>query len=106
VFIKLWAHGISSAEEEEATLGPGFDRTLTSLEQRYNDGTRYALHYITAREAYNLAMAAARGATGPPEQYLNGDIKPYVAGSGCTGQRADAAVLSPKLAERPQRSGS
>ena len=135
VFIKLWAHGISSSQDEEATLGPGFDRTLAYLEQHYNDGIRYALHYITAREAYNLAMAAARGATGPPEQYLNADIKPYVAGSGCSRQGTDAAVRLPKhqleaadpqaagsrpgtcegpgpppngpsLAERPQRSGS
>jgi hypothetical protein len=109
VFIKLWAHGISSAEAEEATLGPSFDRTLTYLEQRYNDGTRYALHYITAREAYNLAMAAARGATGPPEQYLNADIKPYVAGSGCSRQGADAAALPPKHqvgAAAPQAGGS
>jgi hypothetical protein len=105
VFIKLWAHGISSAEDEEATLGPDFDRTLTYLEQRYNDGTRYALHYVTAREAYNLAMAASRGATGRPEQYLNGDIKPYMAGRGCSRQGADGPN-GPSLAERPKRSGS
>jgi hypothetical protein len=96
VFIKLWAHGISSAEDEEATLGLDFDRTLTHLEQSYNDGTRYALHYITAREAYNLAMAAARGATGPPEQYLNAEIKPYLAGGCCSYQETDAAALPPK----------
>src|SRR5438034_6507016 len=27
--------------------------TLASLEQRYNDGRQYVLHYVTAREAYN-----------------------------------------------------
>src|SRR5262249_53491327 len=55
IFIKLWAHGVSSASDEEATVGADFDATLTALEQNYNDGTRYALHYVTAREAYNLA---------------------------------------------------
>ena len=81
IFIKLWAHGVSSASDQDATVGPDFDATLTALEQNYNDGTRYALHYITAREAYNLAMAAARGAKGPPEQYLDEEIAPYVTGS-------------------------
>jgi hypothetical protein len=96
VFIKLWAHGISSAGDEEATLGPDFDRTLTYLEQRYNDGARYALHYVTAREAYNLAMAAARGETGPPEQYLNADVKPYVASGSCSRYGPDSAPVSPQ----------
>ena len=109
VFIKLWAHGVSTAGDEEATLGPDFDRTLTYLEQRYNDRTRYALHYVTAREAYNLAMAAARGATGRPEQYLNADIRPYVADGGCPRHGVDDAAVSPKhevAAPAPRAAGT
>jgi len=51
---------------------------LDHLERTYNDGTRYALHYITAREAYNLAIAAATGASGPPELYMDTPVAPYV----------------------------
>jgi hypothetical protein len=80
VFIKLFAHGISTADDEEAVLGPAFDRTLSYLEKRYNDGRQYRLRYITAREAYNLAHAAGLGATGSPEAYLNEPIAPYMAG--------------------------
>ena len=80
VFIKLFAHGISTPEDEEAVLGPAFDRTLSYLERQYNDGRQYRLRYITAREAYNLARAAAFGATGDPDAYLNAPIAPYVAG--------------------------
>jgi hypothetical protein len=80
VFIKLFSHGISTPEDAEACLGDDFDETLSYFEQAYNDGTRYVLHYITAREAYNLARAAAEGATGEPQQYLNAYIKPYRAG--------------------------
>jgi hypothetical protein len=79
VFVKLFAHGISTPGDAEACLGADFDRALSYLEHVYNDGTRYVLHYITAREAYNLARAAAEGATGGPDQYLDAFIGPYKA---------------------------
>jgi hypothetical protein len=77
VFVKLFTHGVSSPSEAEACLGADFDRTLSYLERAYNDGSRYVLHYITAREAYNLARAAAEGARGEPAAYLDAYIAPY-----------------------------
>jgi hypothetical protein len=79
VFIKLFTHGISSPAEEDTVVGKTFDDTLTYLEQRYNDGERYVLHYVTAREAFNLAMAAADGKRGNPVQYYDRTIPPYIA---------------------------
>ena len=79
VFVKVFAHGVSSSEDEEAVVGQRFEDALTELEQHYNDGARYVLHYVTAREAYNLAMSAASGATGDPSSYLDSEIPPYVA---------------------------
>ena len=79
VFVKTFAHGISTDGDEEAVLGRSFDEALTRLESQYNDGRRYVLHYINAREAYNLARAAADGAKGDPRQYYDAYIPPYVA---------------------------
>jgi hypothetical protein len=79
VFVKVFAHGVSSIEDEDEVVGEHFESALTALERHYNDGQRYVLHYVTAREAYNLAMAAASGATGSPSAYLDGEIPPYVA---------------------------
>jgi hypothetical protein len=79
VFVKLFAHGVSTPEDAEACLGDDFDETLTYMEHAYNDGRQYVLHYITAREAYNLARSAAEGATGDPRDYLNAYIRPYQA---------------------------
>jgi hypothetical protein len=79
IFVKLFAHGVSSPEDEEETVGPHFDAMLTYLERQYNDGTHYVLHYVTAREAYNLAMAASTGASGEPEMYLDRGIPRYAA---------------------------
>ena len=92
VFVKVFAHGISTPDDEEVVLGPTFDETLSYLERRYNDGRRYRLRYITAREAYNLVHAAAFGERGDPDAYLNYLIAPYVANR--NPQRDPSQVLS------------
>jgi len=39
------------------------------LQTAYNDGTRYRLHYVTAREMYNIAKAAEAGERGEPGDF-------------------------------------
>jgi hypothetical protein len=79
LFVKLHTHG-AIEQQADALLGePGraFHRVLN---QRYNDGQRYVLHYVTAREMYNIAFAAMRGQVGDPNQYRNFEIpKPPLA---------------------------
>jgi hypothetical protein len=89
VFVKLFAHGASSAADAEACLGADFDSTLSHLEHAYNDGSRYVLHYITAREAYNLARAAAEGARGEPAAYLDAYVGRYLANAAVRSATAD-----------------
>jgi hypothetical protein len=79
VFVKVFAHGAATAADTDAVVGPDFDATLSYLERAYNDGTRYVLHYVTAREAYNVVRAAADGATGDPSQYFDAYAPPYIA---------------------------
>jgi hypothetical protein len=95
VFIKIFAHGVSTIEDENAVVGPTFDTALTYLERRYNDGQRYVLHYITSREAYNLVVAAVRGATGDPEQYFDSPIPPYLANQPDPEPGSDRAPAQP-----------
>jgi hypothetical protein len=78
-FIKIHGHGAQDENEPEEWLGPHFDSALAYLETHYNDGTRYVLHYITAREAFNLARAAVDGKTGDPRQYYDYLIPAYEA---------------------------
>ena len=42
---------------------------FTYLESKYNDGKNYVLHYVSAREMYNIAVAAEAGKTGNPGEY-------------------------------------
>lgn len=76
VFVKLHSHGCHRADWPQV-LGDPFDNILSTLENRYNDGKRHVLHYVTAREAYNMIKAAEAGETGNPEDYRNYIIKPY-----------------------------
>jgi hypothetical protein len=74
-FIKLHTHGAPD-EQAESLLGePGraLHRILTS---EYNDGERFVLHYVTAREMYNIALAAMDGHAGDPNQYRDYALLP------------------------------
>jgi hypothetical protein len=78
VFVKLYTHG---AQDEicEALLGSGgyLDKSYSYLEGAYNDGTEYRLHYVTAREMYNIIKAAEAGEEGNPGNYRDYIILPY-----------------------------
>jgi hypothetical protein len=68
VFVKVYTHG---APEKTAAslLGEGGRALHTELTTRYNDGKKWRLHYVTAREMYNVAIAAMDGRTGDPGQF-------------------------------------
>ena len=80
-FIKIHTHGAESREVADEILGTELDQALRYMEKVYNDGTNYVLHYVTAREAYNLAMAAVDGRQGDPRQSYDYKIPPSSVGS-------------------------
>jgi hypothetical protein len=75
VFVKVHTHG---APEKQAAslLGDGGHAMHAELTTRYNDGARWRLHYVTAREMYNVAMAAMDGKTGDPNDYRDYVLPP------------------------------
>ncbi len=74
-FVKVHTHG---APEKNAAslLGDGGLALHQHLTTRYNDGQRWVLHYVTAREMYNIAMAAMEGKDGDPGQYRDHALPP------------------------------
>lgn len=78
VFVKLHSHGGHKADSL-AMWGPSFDSTLSHLEEHYNDGAEYLLHYVTTREAYNIVKAAEAGEQGNPNQFRDYQIPDYLA---------------------------
>lgn len=75
VFVKVHTHG--AIESTAASLlGAGGRALHETLAQRFNDGSRYRLHYVTAREMFNVAAAAMDGKGGDPAAYFDHDVPP------------------------------
>lgn len=68
VFVKIHTHGTQDGDMD-TLLGPPVRRMYEYLCRNYNDGERYRLHFVTAREMYNIARAAEAGASGEPGQH-------------------------------------
>jgi len=75
VFAKLHTHG---APEKQAAslLGEGGHALHRILTTQYNDGRKWVLHYVTAREMFNIAMAAMEGLSGTPNDYRDHVVAP------------------------------
>jgi hypothetical protein len=75
VFVKVHTHG--APEKQAASLlgedGRAMHRELTT---RYNDGVNWSLHYVTAREMFNIALAAIDGKSGNPNAFRDYVLPP------------------------------
>ena len=68
VFVKVHTHG--TQERDMGTLlGEPMRKAFEYLETRYNDGKEWKLHYVSARETYNIIKAAEAGLPGEPGAY-------------------------------------
>jgi hypothetical protein len=84
-FVKIHTHG--TQERDMGTLlGPAMDEAFSYLERHYNCGKKWKLHYVSAREMYNIVKAAEAGLQGDPTDYRDHLIpRPsYVPGSQAT----------------------
>lgn len=75
VFVKVHTHG-TQEYDMDTLLGPSAHAMHEHLETRYNDGRQYVLHYVTAREVYNIIKAAEAGCTGNPDNYRDHVLPP------------------------------
>jgi hypothetical protein len=76
IFVKVHCHGAQESDHD-ALLGKEADRLFTYLETKYNDGKKFRLHYVTARECYNIIKAAEAGEKEDPNSFRDYCIKPY-----------------------------
>lgn len=68
VFVKIHTHG-TQERDMDVLLGKSMREAYEYLQTRYNDGKDWKLHYVSAREAYNIVKAAEAGKTGDPNAY-------------------------------------
>jgi hypothetical protein len=70
VFVKLHTHGIQS---RQTFLSPALDAMFDEMDLRWNRPP-FRLHYVTAREAYNIAKAAEAGHQGNPDRFRDYEV--------------------------------
>jgi hypothetical protein len=72
IFIKLHTHAM---QNRKAFLSSEMDELFAGMEHRWNRPP-FRLHYVTAREAYNLVKAAEAGCSGDPNDYRDFVLPP------------------------------
>ena len=79
VFVRAFTHGCAVGHGGlEANLGTEMDAMMSAVESKYKNNPKYRLHYMTAREAYNVVKAAEHGMKGDANDYRDYILKPYL----------------------------
>jgi hypothetical protein len=68
IFIKIHTHGTQEADEP-ALLGSLMEDGYRYIEKKYMKEMDWGVHYVSAREMYNIVKAAEAGKTGDPGQF-------------------------------------
>jgi hypothetical protein len=75
LFVKLHTHG-AIERDFDALFGDKAFELHRVLNEQYNDGKHFRLHYVTARQAFNIAKAAEDGKSGDPSAWRDYRIQP------------------------------
>ncbi len=68
VFVKLYSHGFFDWDQD-AMIGAQMRRFMTEVLELSERTKEFSVYFASAREAYNMVMAAVDGHSGPPGQY-------------------------------------
>jgi hypothetical protein len=74
LFVKVHTHG-APERQADSLLGEG-GRGMHQALRKYNDGSEFILHYVSAREMFNIALAAMHGLRGDPDDYRDRFLPP------------------------------
>jgi len=99
IFIKLYCHGFFP-QDESAMIGDAMQRFLENLLELGERSGSFKLHFTTAREAFNIALAAIDGHEGEPGQYRDYRLRPIMQ----EGSSAARAALPSTAQEEEQQS--
>lgn len=85
VFIKLYAHGFFDWDQD-AMLGSQMRKFLTEVLELAERTKQFTVHFASAREAFNMVMAAVDGCSGSPGLYRDYKLRQIMQAQGATEQ--------------------
>ena len=77
VFVKLYCHGFFD-HDQSVCIGADAKRFFGDLVERGESTGKYSIHFASAREAFNIAMSAAKGLGGDPHKYRDHLLRPIM----------------------------
>jgi hypothetical protein len=80
VFIKLYSHGFFTWDQD-AMIGEQLKRFMGEVLELSNRTGKFRIHFASAREAYNMVMAAVEGAEGDPHAFRDYRLTQIMAGT-------------------------
>jgi len=77
IFVKLYCHGFFT-HDQGVSIGEDAKRFFGDLVDEGEKSRQYAIHFASAREAFNIAMAAKEGLHGDPNKYRDHLLRPIM----------------------------
>lgn len=77
LFVKLYCHGFFD-HDQSTCIGDEARAFFGNLVEDGEKSGKYAIHFASAREAFNIAMAASEGRSGDPHQYRDHILRPIM----------------------------
>ncbi|HEX6718105.1 MAG TPA: hypothetical protein VF088_13390 [Pyrinomonadaceae bacterium] len=75
IFIKLHCHAFFE-QDQDAMMGDELRRFMTEIVELGDATGRFRVHFATAREVFNIILAALEGKQGDPAQYREYSLRP------------------------------
>jgi hypothetical protein len=74
IFVKLYCHGFFT-HDQSACIGEEAQRFFSEIIENSERTGEFDIYFATAREAFNIVLAATDGKTGSPNEYRNYRLK-------------------------------
>jgi hypothetical protein len=87
--VKLYSHGFFDWDQD-AMIGAQMRRFMNEVLELSEKTREFSVYFASAREAFNMVMAAVDGCSGSPGQYRDYKLRPI--------------MISHKEAQKPQKS--
>ena len=90
IFIKLYCHGFFD-RDQSACIGEDAKRFFGGIVEESAKSGKFTVHFASAREAFNIALAAIDGKSGDPHRYRNYKLRSIMSAAQWARQEAIAA---------------
>ena len=74
IFVKLYCHGFFD-RDQSSCIGEGAKRFFGEMIEQSAKSDAYTIHFASARESFNIAMAAIEGRRGDPNAYRDNKLE-------------------------------